>query len=156
MSAFVVDDDCMTRVVQAICSMGDYSPLVNLMDGTPTRQADSATKIGRRLFEMNIEAVTQRYPDCKADPSGLPGPVDDQGKSIAHDLAAMFSCITPQGKLDTAELIVALKSMECLAYQCMEGNVPETDLYKALNEAIGKVAIEIVHRMPAYQLAPWG
>lgn len=157
MSAFVVDDACMTNVVRAICYASKWSALTEMFDGQPTRHADSATKIGRRLFALNIEAVMQRYPDCRAQPNDLPGPCDDKGNSIAHEIAAAFTCEVPAAESVTVdELCACVKSMHCLQYQCSEGNVPETRLYKALNRAIGRVCEHIVSNLPAYERAPWG
>jgi len=48
-----------------------------------------------------------------------------------------------------------LKAMRCLRYQCAEGNVPESDLFKKLDEAINRLAIEIVDALPEYESAEW-
>lgn len=156
MSAFVVSDDCMKRVVLAICARNRYGQIVPRFDGIHTQDENAATEIGRRLFTLNIEAVFQRYPDTQDKPENMPGPVDSSGKSTALKDAARFVGPRRLTTYATETLVDSVKAMRCLGYQCAEGDIPETKLYRELREAIGAVACEIVDRMPAYEKASWG
>ena len=53
------------------------------------------------------------------------------------------------------ELIRIYKAMNCLSYQCSEGNVPESPLFKQLEAAIGAVACRVVDLLPEYEKAAW-
>jgi len=155
MSAFVVSDETMCRAVRALCSMGEYAAIIERVADIQTRRADSATQIGRELFAMNIAAVQARYPDTRANPAGMPGPVNDNGDSIAPELAASFTCVTPQGRLPFEELVSGYKALSCLIYQCSEGDIPETELFKELQRAQAYVGDAIIVQLPQYQAAPW-
>ncbi len=52
--------------------------------------------------------------------------------------------------------IQALKSLQCWLYQCTEGSVPETDLYKFFRELEGVMAVNIVEQLPEWEAAEWG
>lgn len=159
MSAFVIGKDTMDRAVAAICGTDKYyRSVVLLLDGTPTNQSDSPTTIGRRLFAMNIEAVTQRYDDCREDPNNLPGPCDAEGGSTVVNMATeyQFGGETLNKRSGKAKWTAALKSLVCLHYQCSEGDVVETSLFKELDRAIRQIAVDIVSNTPEYQKAEWG
>ena len=51
--------------------------------------------------------------------------------------------------------IRVFKSLGCLTYQCCEGNVPETELYRFLEDLENTIAREIVHSMPEFDKAEW-
>lgn len=156
MSAFVVGEDTMLRVVRGICAQSKYGPIVRQFAGFDTQTADAPTKIGRKLFAMNIEAVKQRYPDCRAKPADMPGPIGDDDKSLAPKLARCFKASCVPNKPDRAEMVAVYKAMSCLEYQCSEGNIPETPLFAELTKATAAVAESIVRELPEYGAAPWG
>ncbi len=155
MSAFVVSSDCMVRAVQAICARNTYGQVIRTFDGIATEGDGAATEIGRRLFTLNIEAVQQRYPETLDAPDNLPGPCDDNGNSTALRDAIDFCCGVPR-RQTSEQLAARLKALQCVAYQCAEGDIPDTPLYRELERAIGLVACEIVSRLPAYDQAEWG
>lgn len=158
MSSFIVSKECMDNVVRAICSRSQYGAIICTFDGIDTQGPGASTEIGRRLFSLNIEAIYQRYPDTQDKPQNMPGEVDKSGKSTALRMRDAYkapglsrSPIYPQ-----EQLVSGVKALKCLAYQCAEGDVPETALFKELEAAAGEIAIEIVRRMPAYDNAAWG
>ena len=132
MSAFFVSQECMQRVVAGVDHVsdkwfGDY----HIQGFGTVNGSDSLSKLGEALFEMNDEALLVRYdaePICEA---------------FEYRPASVGLCS-------------ALKAMECLRYQCSEGKVPETDLYKGLEKAIGDLASVIVNELPEYEKAEWG
>jgi hypothetical protein len=151
MSAFVIDRQTMDRVVSGICARDrSYGQITRTFAGFDTAERKNGTEIGRQLFTLNIEAVTQRYPDCADDPSNLPGPQDAARQ--ASDYLWGGSAAN-----DQESMIKTMKAMQCLRYQCSEGDVPETTgLYRELCMAIGKLAENIVRKMPTYEAAEWG
>ena len=159
MSAFVIDDKTMARCVRTICAYGQCGPIVRggfaCID---TRADDAMTRIGRKLFAMNIVAVEERYPDCRSDKSGMPGPCDEDGNSTAMAVAAAFTLPagTRRAPMRLAALCDGYKALRCLRYQCSEGDIPMTDLFAELERAMGEIAEEIVQGLPEYEAASWG
>lgn len=158
MSAFIVSKECMDNVVRAICARSRYGAVIRTFDGLDTQEPGAATEIGRRLFSLNIEAIYQRYPDTLDQPNNMPGPCDTKGKSTALRMRDAYKApaMSRSPIYPPDELVAGVKALKCLAYQCAEGDVTETPLFKELEAAAGSVAVEIVHRLPAYDAAEWG
>jgi hypothetical protein len=150
MSAFVVDTGTMNRCVRTLCAKGRYGQVIRNFAGIATDAPNAATEIGRRLFTLNIEAVTQRYPDCEDKPEDLPG--TDGCASYPATYRYRGSRIPPTSR----EMVAGIKALQCLRYQCSEGNVPETPLYREMVTTIGELCENIVETMPEYEAAPWG
>lgn len=151
MSAFVVDRKCMDRIVRTLTARGRYGQILPRFAGIDTSAPGAATEIGRRLFTLNIEAVMQRYPDTQDNPDNLPG--EHGAMSIATTYRA------PQhspATLARRDLVDGVKALQCLSYQCSEGNVPSTELYREIQAAIGEVCEAIVSSLPEYETAAWG
>lgn len=137
MSAFVVGADTINRVVYGL----------SYIDAAPS----DPNEFGRAMLALNIAAVRQRYPTDHDDmlPSGVyhyrePAPV----KGCASDIASW-------------------KALECLLYQCDEGNIPDQPLYQTLNgyrERLGTLVLRSrpasraadVWDLPEIERAPWG
>jgi hypothetical protein len=145
MSAFVIDEGTMNRVVRAICHKNRYGQVIRKFMGIDTSERDAPTRIGRLLFTLNIEAVMQRYPDCEEKPGKLPGSYD------APVLPQTYRAkINPMGTL-----VDGYKAVRCLIYQCSEGDVDQSECYRALDAAAGEIAHCIVSGLPAYEAAGW-
>jgi len=135
MSAFVVDTDCMDRVVR----------------GFEIQSSGNCTRLGRDLFKLNIEAVRQRYGD----------PVDE----MLPDgwTPSDYVYVEPPAVPGVPSDVDSLKAMHCLIYQCSEGDVPEQSLYRILVElsqalerrVLDHHKIADIHDLPAYQRAAW-
>jgi len=133
MSAFVVEEKTINRIL-SLLSLKNNEWLRNEIlkrTGYDVHSLEGLDQLGKALLQLNVSAVNQRYNTHEADEySGFkPLPV------------------TP---------IQALKSLECLFYQCTEGNVPETDLYKTMDMIIGIWRKQIVQSLPEWQRAEWG
>jgi hypothetical protein len=157
MSAFIVSKECMDRVVSAICARSQYGQIIRSFAGIDTNEPSAATEIGRRLFTLNIESIQQRYPDTLDNPDNMPGPCDAKG-STALRMAVTYKApsISRSPIYSPESLVAGVKALQSLTYQCAEGDVTETPLFKELQAAAGDVAIEIVRRLPAYDKADWG
>ena len=55
-----------------------------------------------------------------------------------------------------ANMAALYKSLKCYLYQCTEGDVPESDLYKAIENISTTIAEYIISDLPEYELAAWG
>ena len=143
MSAYMVEDKTINNIVAGIKRGFDNHgldyPDFNRNDlnsfGLSDLDGTNLAKIGGYLFVMNIEAIEQRYGEGEAKTFR---PLDYQYRSI----------IWP-------DAINLYKSIRCLLYQCTEGNVPETTIYKTLEEFARDIAEHIVHRLPAYENGEW-
>lgn len=90
----------------------------------------------RVLELMNTESLRQRY-----------------GDAIEENISESVPTIPFWGYLSKVEIY---KLLNCYTYQCCEGNVPETKLYKAIKKLEADLCHDIVSSMPEYQAAVWG
>jgi hypothetical protein len=141
MSAFQVSPECMDKVVRAICAPAYYRANTRMFGGFLIRSPASWSEIGRALFAMNNEAISQCYPETR-------------GKF--HE----FQDYTFKGvpyMQTRADVVTCYKAAQCLYYQCSEGNVPENNpIYQELNNIILELQERIVAELPEYKSADWG
>ena len=140
MSAFYCNNSVIAKCVTAIMSyagtFGDF--YMN------ERRETLGQKIGKALREMNVEALKQRYP----------------GRLSEDELNTSFEFSDEEYlRLRDEHPAVLMKAIDCLGYQCAEGNVPDTNpLFRQLEE----VGLLIENRKgplrgtPEYGRAPWG
>jgi len=91
------------------------------------------TTLGAKLLTMNHVALKERYGDK------MPESVKFRYKYKSY-VGRVRQCIV-------------IKAMRCLRYQCSEGNVPESDLYKQLVKSLHQLALDIVDKLPEYESA---
>ena len=122
MSAFIIDKSNMDLVV---------ATLRNLKSGN-TEKAAHCDWTGQQLFDLNREAVTARYPDCKD--GNLPGPIDtsDIFENYKFKDAGNW---TP---------LLGYQALQTLLYQCTEGDCHKTSLYQMIEEAIKELSARII------------
>jgi len=133
MSAFLVNEKTISIIVT---TLSEY--LTNnqfLIDKARELELDVISphwqeKFADALFEMNCEALRQRYGDTEF-------PLFNY--QLAH----------------APSLIEAYKSLQCFLYQCSEGNVPETKLFKFMEEFSHGLAKDIISNLPEYEEAEW-
>lgn len=135
MSAFIVSTETMHRVVAAIdkAHRGDHRWL-----DFPIRDSRDLDLIGRAIFGLNRAAVAQRYPG----PEPLPGSVADEDNYRYRPIG----CISD---------VHAHRALSCLLYQCTEGTVPETAMYRDLVKIKNRAADRIAGRMADDMKLPW-
>lgn len=118
MSAWMFSHEGMNRVVDAIVwahEVKGFEPID--LSAYPTR-----TDLGNALFAMNSAALYDRYgndPDYNDPPPGYVYQPSD------------------------ASIVQLCKSAHCFQYQCHEGAVPSTDLYKAFHQIVELLDKEI-------------
>jgi len=105
------------------------------------RQAGVARDgLARDLMAMNVAALVARY--------------NDSEDAYTADIAAYAA---PHPSNDPYQII---KSARCLLYQCSEGDIDETALFKELETAIDTVSATLggcdrVMNSPRYDAAQW-
>lgn len=136
----MVSTDCMRTVVNAILA-DRYRPAGRQHNssfaGVALHDRDAAAQIAARLYAMNQQAIRQRYPDTHSE-----GGYDE------------IPDYHPGGY--PPRPVAAHKAITCLLYQCSEGNVVQSPLYRELLTLRDTLANQIVADMPEWEKAPWG
>lgn len=144
MSAFICNDLTINSIINSLAynarfdharaAFGQPAAYYHLIPRPQTdEEEDEYLRLAADLHQLNVDAVNQRY-RC-----------DDEA-----DYTPRLSAFR------TPEAMQAYKSAQCLLYQCSEGNVPETPLYKALAEMKNRMAEAVIYGLPEYQTAKWG
>jgi len=126
MSAFIVSRDCITRIVDAISKCLDKKDIEDIF-GTAHKDT-----IGYQLWKMNYEAVNQRYKETDTAPD----------------------YVFPESPFCSE--MQSYKSLRCYLYQCSEGDVPDSLLYKKLDSFSDKLGSSAASSTAEYSKADWG
>lgn len=148
MSAFYVGTESLSMITDIISryliagfdAFGFEFPreIVILFNG------ESDERIFDALAGTNINAIEQRYSQKIAEEM-----YDGKRYENGHDIwQAREDGIQPWH-------YQLLKSLQCYIYQCSEGNVPDTHIYKAIDKLITRLAMYIVCNQPEYDEAEW-
>lgn len=151
MSAYVVDPKTISRVLSWLKSEHHRGSYAYAADTAKRKLAaiewdisnGEVADLGQAMYNMNVSAVSQRYPDSTED--NLPGTIEEDGRLVPYRY----------NWVDTGPM-GAFKSLHCWLYQCSEGNVTETALYKAFREISDSIAQAIATGLPEYETAQWG
>ena len=112
--------------------------------------------IYQKLYELNLQAYRERYNrDPEIDENRETGFVS--GASIDRP-REYTTCAGHVGAIPVIERwhYEILNKLECYLYQCCEGTIDETKIYKALQTTAAALTRFIVHAAPDYVRAPWG
>jgi hypothetical protein len=149
MSAFVVSRATMDRAVEGLLTKKHHRPIIGSILGVDTSAPDAGTEIGRRLFTVNIAAVTYRYPDVEDNPDDMPG----EGGCAAYP--ATYQYVPPSRPQQVSDLIASIKALQCLDYQCSEGDVHGHASRMELEAATKTLALHAIEQTPEYDAAEW-
>jgi len=141
MSAFIVDDETMDRCVTAIL-LGAKSGATEFLSVPFLYNPGAPSAIGRLLFAMNEAAIDDRYGDLARE--GIAGPTPP---SCSYNYTRVSA--------HALGLVQLVKSCDCLLHQCIEGDLPESDVYRELLAVRGRITHSIVAKLPAYDAAVW-
>ena len=137
MSAFMISEECMGNIINGLYWTHDFK---NLYSGVYKEknlfEEKDFESLAESLFLLNQSALIQRYPNDKADSDYIQIP--------------KF-----KWKDKTISIYQFLKSVQCLKYQCTEGDIPEKNLYKWLDELEKCLMSFIINRIPEYDKAKW-
>ena len=143
MSAYVIDDKTMSRVLKAFTACSHYGDKIagysaNLKGLPEDNQIAFLLAIGNELYRANNRAVNQRY--------------------NLKNKAPKFKGKIPLFKIDATkqELCDVLKALDCLLYQLAEGDVINSLIYKQLEKIAGNIGREIARHCSEYDFSPWG
>lgn len=102
---------------------------------------DRMSKIGdfyKDLFEMNTRALCERYDD----------PSDMIQEFVPY-------CLVPKSKFEF-NYVKLVNYLDCYLYQCAEGNVYGSDLYKSCERIQAAAAKIYIRELDEYSKHPWG
>lgn len=140
MSAFMVEDKTINRVVTWLT----YEVMTSRYSLDRLSRKYKIDLIGEKcdeklayaMFQLNCDGVNARY-----------------GASEAEKFRPLDFAYRPEWCLS---LVQVLKSLQCWMYQCCEGDVPQSNLYRFFEEVEAYLASKIVKDLPEYNKAEWG
>lgn len=136
MSSFIVSNKCMKHIIYNLFWNHDFKRLCSVLERNGYKQSEDYDRLAIELYQMNREAVKQRYSEpSDSDYIKIPDVFNWDGDKLNK-----YQC---------------LKSMKCLRYQCSEGNVPKTKLFKLLDAIINCWTSYIIDEIPEYNKAGW-
>lgn len=112
MSAFVVSNLTLNRIVAGLVKHENNIPKLIIKEGI---RPPSMEEMGDLLWLMNLDAVAQRY-----------------GETI-YEVGYQSGDPYQLEKTNAPSDLQFLKYLQCLRYQCDEGNVPKQPLYHWLD-----------------------
>ena len=147
MSAFYVGTESLSMITDVISrylvagfdSFGfDFpSEIKTLFEG------ETDTRIFNALAGTNLSALEARYGKVKTAEM-----YDGKDYEEGHDIWEFGIGVQPWH-------YQLLKSLHCFLYQCNEGNVPSTPIYKAVAKLAEVLADFIICNQPEYKNAEW-
>ncbi len=143
MSSFIVKPETINRIVSYLAyAQGNggiqYSGIQYVLRerGIHVEAYQDKQALVQALLALNMQAVHERYGDKSL--ATMPGKIGMK----TSDYSFQYEDGGP---------IRVYKSLGCLIYQCSEGTVPESPLYKFLGEIKSTLAESIVHSLPEYE-----
>lgn len=149
MSSFIVSNATINRIVAVL----EYATQWKRLFPNPAYTSEtlqvfnlkSAEDLGNRLYALNVAAINARYPDTVNNINNALGTIDNNGNHVPYKYMLTLPGNRFQG----------LKAIDCLIYQCSEGDIVNRPLYKALKNYGLAICSDIVGDMPEYENAKW-
>jgi len=120
-----------------VCDNKTISQVVDflLADWVRLFKGETPQSLGVMLHAMNCAAVAARYEGREGKAPGF-----------------KYEC-TPY----PVPLAQSIKTLECLKYQCSEGDIPKEDLYQSLESVLSGAKDTLLRQVcPEYDRAEWG
>lgn len=144
MSAYVCDSITVARCAHEFARHEDGTAWFNDGESYPTLhkawQEGGVAGVAVAMARLNVRAVNYRYGE--RTPVNVALMIDKAKLHVRDDRLA--------GKVQRA------KSLDCLLYQCSEGKVPNTKLYREIARLRDRLNADIVGEVPEYSEAVWG
>ncbi len=139
MSAYVVNDKTINDVISFLnLKQGGsdvyWSDYALTAIGIYVSTDDACRELAHEMFELNCNAVDQRY---------------------SKGAAAEFRPLDFKYTFSITSIMQAYKSLSCWKYQCSEGDVPDSELFKKMTKVFDLLAHHIVQTSVAYDKAEW-
>ena len=136
MSAFIVEEDNLYRVINSITKIEGYTKSLQEIK----EQAISNPKgLFKKLNSLNRYSMSQRY---EKD-------IFDDQMTYPFNLSKYNEAVLKTNKHQN------LKSLTCFLYQSCEGKAENSDLYKLLNKISSDIAYNIISNTEEYKKAKW-
>ena len=135
MSSFIVSQECMNNIISGLFWTHEFKNSNSILKRNGYDCVKDFQRLGDDLINLNARGTGQRYQDGKMLVTLYRFKWDDKHK--------------------TPNKYQVLKSMECLLYQCSEGDTDETELYRFLSELIDCWMSFIIDKIPEYKAAKW-
>ena len=136
MSAFIVSEDNLYRVINSITKIEGYTKDLKEIKEQAISQPK---KLFNKLNTLNRYSISQRYEDEKFT----------KDNTYPFVLSKYNETVLNSNKYQN------LKSLRCYLYQSCEGQAEGTDLYKLLNKISDDIAFDIVANSKEYKEAEW-
>jgi hypothetical protein len=143
MSAFIVADKAINNIVNWLERELEEVYGTTIIRQKFMEQDFDTGKLGwterlsHAMFQMNVIAVDVRYGSGEARKS--------------RPLNYHYEVTEP------VPMVQVLKSLQCWLYQCSEGTIPGTGLYKLFDTDVQMYLMsKIIDTLPEYQRAKWG
>ena len=132
MSAYIVNDNVVNRIVGFLWAdaVGSERIVSYYITKLGYRPFDRPKELARHMHNLNRFAIRERYL---------------QRVAYTHKYKALLA----DDKYQT------LKDLKCFLYQCSEGRVEKTRLYKALEKTETLLMSEIIRATEIYQNTKW-
>lgn len=146
MSAYLVDKKTIDRIINYILNKRNSPDSYTLSfifrklseAGYSVQTEKGLIKLAKAMILLNRRGVSARYGE-------------NYNKIVTYTLDEFAPYMNGE-EYD----IQTLKSLQCLTYQCAEGNVPNTKLYKLLELFERAIMSKIISELPSYKEATWG
>lgn len=141
MSAFWCGKETVNKILAGIAfaqyNRHNYLQSYSLPASLNTGDLDKLTTLGKKMLGLNAKALMSRY--------------DDELSNFIPEIESFkFSDQMPP------DIYQLYKSVQCLIYQCSEGDIPEkSQLYSDLNKLLDQIAHTITTNSEKYENAKW-
>ncbi|HVB23836.1 MAG TPA: hypothetical protein VNG51_18005 [Ktedonobacteraceae bacterium] len=140
MSAFIVEDKTINKVVTWF-RREVYTQSFTLNELAKKYHINLISDVwdeplAKAMFQLNCAGVDARYGNGTAKKDVT---IPFQFQPVAYETE-----------------VQVFKALQCWLYQCSEGDVPETKLYKFFSEIENYLARKIVMALPEYDQTTWG
>jgi len=136
MSAFIVSEDNLYRVINSITKIEGYTKDLKEIKEQAISQPK---KLFNKLNTLNRYSISQRYKDEKFT----------KDNTYPFVLSKYNETALKTNKYQN------LKSLKCFLYQSCEGQAEQTPLYKLLDKISSDVAFNIISETKEYQQSEW-
>lgn len=163
MSSWIVSNASISRLARGIVTIFDANRFNNACNSLHTGELESqfkdckvnscdysTAKVAEKLYNMNLNAYTQRYG------RGPYEPVEFKYEDGIDDVQKHYSNRHNKDNDYPMDLIPYYKLLSCYLYQCCEGDVDQSELYIQLRKLEDRMAAHIISRTEAYDKASWG
>lgn len=163
MSSWIVSNASISRLARGLVTIFDAVKYNNACNSLHTDKLEaqfndckvnnfdfSIAKVAEKLYDMNLEAYTQRYGREPYEP------VEFKYEDGIDDIQKHYSNRYNKDNNYPMDLVPYYKLLACYLYQCNEGDVDQCELYIQLRKLEDRMAAHIVCRTKEYDEASWG